>query len=100
MICLIGIHITSTCFHGEFSRIEGDWKIVLIILDLIGFLFFDMVYVAAVMNYAAQSEMNIYLLSAIRKLVQDKSYGEAGLDGSIKVYRWGGQWWLEPYQVG
>ncbi len=39
----------------------------------------------AVMNYAAQSEMNIYLLSAIQKLVQDKGYGQAGLDGSIKV---------------
>ena len=59
---------------------------VLLILDLIGFLFFDLVYVAAVMNYAAQSEMNIYLLTAIRKLVQDKGYGpEIGLEASIKV---------------
>ena len=55
------------------------------IIDLIGFLFFDMVYVAAVMNYAAQSEMNIYLLSAIKTLVQDKGYEGTGLDASIKV---------------
>jgi len=58
---------------------------VLLILDLIGFVFFDLVYVVAVVNYAAQSEMNIYLLSAIKKLVHDKGYGEDGLDASIKV---------------
>ncbi len=54
-------------------------------LDLIGFLFFDFVYVAAVVNYAAQSEMNIYLLDAIKKLVQDKGYPGNGLEASIKV---------------
>lgn len=58
---------------------------VLLIIDLIGFLFFDLVYVAAVMNYAAQSEMNISLLTAITSLVQNKGYGENGLDASIKV---------------
>ena len=44
-----------------------------------------MVYVAAVMNYAAQSEMNIYLLRAVKKLIQDKGYGNAELDDAIKV---------------
>ena len=42
-----------------------------------------MVYVSAVMNYAAQSEMNIYLLRAIRSLVMTKGYSE--LDAAIKV---------------
>ena len=66
-------------------RFRGSGKIVLIILDLVGFIAFDIVYVAAVMNYAAQSEMNIYLLRAIRKLIEDKSYGNTQLDSSIKV---------------
>lgn len=63
---------------------RGAGKEVLIVLDLIGFLFFDFVYVAAVVNYAAQSEMNIYLLDAIKKLVQDKGYPGNGLEASIK----------------
>ena len=42
-----------------------------------------MVYVSAVMNYAAQSEMNIYLLRAIRHLVETKEYTE--IDNAIKV---------------
>ena len=67
------------------SSIKGGAKVVLLIIDLVGFLAFDLVYVAAVMNYAAQSEMNIYLLSAITSLVQNKGYGDTGLDASIKV---------------
>ena len=58
---------------------------MLIILDLVGFVFFDIVYVAAVLNYAVQSEMNIYLLRAVRKLIEDKCYGTTQLDSSIKV---------------
>lgn len=48
-----------------------------------GFIFFDTVYVGAVFNYAAQSEMNIYLLRAIRRLIYQKSHEE--MDGAIKV---------------
>ena len=57
----------------------------LIVLDLIGFVSFDIVYVAAVMNYATQSEMNIFLLKAVRKIIEDKRYGNTQLDSSIKV---------------
>ena len=58
-------------------------KIVLVVFAIIGFLFFDTVYVSAVMNYAAQSEMNIYLLRAVRKLVVQKEYTD--MDTAIKV---------------
>jgi len=57
-------------------------KIFLLIISMIGFVAFDMVYVSAVMNYAAQSEMNIYLLRAIRQLVETKEYTE--IDNAIK----------------
>ena len=66
-------------------RFEGAGKNALVVLDLIGFVSFDIVYVAAVMNYAAQSEMNIFLLRAVRKIVEDKRYGNTQLDSSIKV---------------
>ena len=59
-------------------------KIVLLVLSLIGFIFFDTVYVGAVFNYAAQSEMNIYLLRAVRRLVIQKEYVE--MDAAIKVH--------------
>ena len=42
-----------------------------------------MVYVTAVMNYAAQSEMLIYLLRSVRGLVEQKAYTE--MDGAVKV---------------
>ena len=53
------------------------------ILSLIGFFTFDMVYVTAVMNYAAQSEMLIYLLRSVRGLVEQKGYED--VEGAIKV---------------
>ena len=43
-----------------------------------------MLYVSAVMNHAAQSEMNIYLLRAIESLVKTKQY--ESLDTAIKVF--------------
>ncbi len=51
--------------------------------SLVGFVFFDLVYVGAVINYAAQSEMNIYLLRAIRRMVVQKFYED--IDAGIKV---------------
>ena len=53
------------------------------IISLLGFISFDIVYVVAVMNYAAQSEMNIYLIRAVTVLVQRKEYPE--IDAAIKV---------------
>ena len=65
------------------SSFSHAGKIVLVVISLIGFIAFDIVYVGAVFNYAAQSEMNIYLLRAIRRLVIQKEYQE--MDIAIKV---------------
>ena len=65
------------------SSFHSHGKIVLLVLSLIGFIFFDTIYVGAVFNYAAQSEMNIYLLRAIRRLITQKEYED--MDGAIKV---------------
>ena len=64
-------------------RLEGPKKLGLIIFSLVGFLFFDILYVAVVVNYAAQSEMNIYFLRAITSLVKTKKYDS--LETAIKV---------------
>ena len=63
--------------------IEGPAKTLLVIISLAGFVTFDVVYVAAVVNYAAQSEMNIKLLYAIQAMVEQKLYPD--IDSSIKV---------------
>ncbi|CAI8049368.1 hypothetical protein GBAR_LOCUS27194 [Geodia barretti] len=65
------------------TTFEHGGKLLLIILSLIGFFTFDMVYVAAVMNYAAQSEMLVYLLKSVRGLVEQKQYND--VDEAIKV---------------
>ena len=53
-------------------------------ISLLGFISFDVVYVAAVMNYAAQSEMNIKLIYAIASLIKQKHHKE--IDDAIKVH--------------
>ena len=58
----------------QHTRIQGAINHGLTIFSHIGFIFFDVVYVAAVMNYVAQSEMNIYLLCAIKSFVLDNKY--------------------------
>ena len=68
-----------------FIRITGSAKQGLIVAAIIGFVIFDVVYIASLMNYAIQSEMNIYLLQAIAKLTKDKKYNN--FDESIKVRR-------------
>ena len=56
---------------------------MLLIYSILGFMFFDAVYVAAVVNYAVQSEMNIYLLQSIKIRVLSRKYGST--DEAIKV---------------
>lgn len=65
----------------------GAEKDITLIVSLIGFLLFDMVYVAAVMNYAIQSELNISLLHSVYSKVKDKDYQTTNddLDIAIKV---------------
>ena len=50
---------------------------------LFGFIFFDAVYIVAVMNYAIQSELNIYLLHALRIKVERREHKT--IDAAIKV---------------
>ena len=78
LLSVLLISHTSTSYS-----IEGSEKIGLVTFSIIGFIFFDVVYVVAVMNYAAQSELNIYLLRAIRMLVERKQY--ENMDMAIKV---------------
>ena len=56
------------------GRIEESQKRTLIVFSIIGFFFLDMVYTASIINYAIQSELNVYLLKAISKSVDNKMY--------------------------
>ncbi|KAL5500494.1 hypothetical protein EMCRGX_G012066 [Ephydatia muelleri] len=69
-------------YWSDSIRITGSAKQGLIVAAIIGFVIFDVVYIASLMNYAIQSEMNIYLLQAIAKLTKDKKYNS--FDESIK----------------
>ena len=64
-------------------RISGSTKQALIVLSIIGFIFLDLVYAASIINYAIQSELNVYLLKAIARLVDNKLYRD--LDEAYKV---------------
>lgn len=54
--------------------IQDEWKIGLVIFSLVGFVFFDMVYSAAIINHAAQCELNIYFLHAVKHKVEERQY--------------------------
>ena len=70
--------VINTC-----SVIAGGTKIALVVFSLLGFVFFDLVYLAAVINYAAQSELNIKLIYAIRTLIMQRKYEK--IDATIQV---------------
>ena len=65
-------------------RVTGTEKNILLVISLIGFIFYDGIYIAAVMNYAIQSEFNISLLSSLRMKVKNKKYDN--FDTAIKVH--------------
>ena len=58
-------------------------KVVLVVFSLVGFLFFDMVYVATAMNHAVQSELLVWLVSSITTLIKNNQYHN--IDAAIKV---------------
>ena len=64
-------------------RFTGGGKLTLVIFSLFGFIFFDAVYIMAIMNYAIQSELNIYLLHALRIKVERREHKT--IDVAIKV---------------
>lgn len=68
---------------GGVSTINPTASIVLGVLCLLGFVLFDLVYLAAVINYAVQSEFNVGFLRAIAQLVQQRKYPK--LDSAITV---------------
>ena len=70
--------VINTC-----SVIAGGTKLALVVFSLLGFVFFDLVYLAAVINYAAQSELNIKLIYAIRTLIMQRNY--ENIDATIQV---------------
>lgn len=69
--------------HCYTYRIKSGGKLTLVIFSLFGFIFFDAVYIMAIMNYAIQSELNIYLLHALRIKVERREH--KSIDAAIKV---------------
>ena len=71
-----------TNFENILHRISGGGKCVLVIISLLGFIFFDSVYIMAIVNYCVQSELIIYALYGLSvKIVQN----EVTIDGAIQV---------------
>ena len=78
----LSVTIATSLYCDCLIRITGEEKKILIIVSIIGFVFHDGVYVAAVVNYAIQSELNISLLRYICMKVK-KRYDM--FDAAIKV---------------
>ena len=55
----------------------------LVVFSLVGFLFFDMVYVATAMSHAVQSELLVWLISSVTSLLRNNQYHN--VDAAIKV---------------
>ena len=77
--------LLSTVQYLPFSRFSGRKKIALIVTSLVGFIFFDIVYMATTLNYTVQSEMIIWLLKAVTSLLYKNDY--VNIDAAIKVCR-------------
>ena len=54
-------------------------------LCIFGFLFFDLVYIAAVVNYSIQSTFNVKYIKAVAEMVAGKNQKYSSLDIAIKV---------------
>ena len=83
---------TLVVLWGGENRISSPVGIALGIVCLMGFVLFDMVYLAAIINYAVQSEFNIGFLRAITNLVRQRKYAtlDAAINvrGSVRVMGW------------
>ena len=80
---MILIVVYILMFNDCSIRVTGAEKYVFLIVSLIGFIFFDGVYISAIINYAIQSELNISLLHSINKKVKNRKYHS--IDLAIKV---------------
>ena len=56
------------------ADIHHELKDVLVYFSFVGFVFLDMVYIAAIINHAAQCELNIYFLQAVKLKVEERRY--------------------------
>lgn len=81
-----GFSLSLHVMWSVVNRFSGGGKLVLVIFSLFGFVFFDAVYIMAIINYAIQSELNIYLLHALRIKVERREH--KSLDAAIKVNTW------------
>lgn len=69
----------------DMATIDPDALIPLAAVCIFGFLFFDLVYLAAVANYSIQSEFNIKYIRAVTEMVVAKNQKYSNLDIAIKV---------------
>lgn len=65
--------------------IESKLLVPLAAVCIFGFLFFDLVYLAAVVNYSIQSMFNIKYIKAVAEMVAGKNQKYSSLDIAIKV---------------
>lgn len=68
-------------FH---CRIFGPSKVIMLILALLGFIVFDLVYITALMNYAAQSELIISFIKVVHTCILQRKYDT--FDEALKVH--------------
>ena len=76
------LQITWTSATGS-TTIPESAQIGVGVVCLVGFVIFDLIYLAAIVNYMIQSEFNVKFLSALTDMVKDKTYDN--LDLAIKV---------------
>ena len=81
-VCLSVCHLHPSLLPPSLRFYEAE-KVVLVVFSLVGFLFFDMVYVATAMNHAVQSELLVWLVSSITTLIKNNQYHN--IDAAIKV---------------
>ena len=67
------------------TTIDSVVLVPLAAVCIFGFLFFDLVYLAAVVNYSIQSAFNIKYIRAVTEMVAGKNQKYCNLDIAIKV---------------
>ena len=66
------------------SRVQWPWRIVLIVVSIMGFVGFDMAYSAVIINYSIECQLMIYYLKSICQRISAKEWE---IDQAIKVNR-------------
>ena len=67
------------------ATIDQKLLVPLAAVCIVGFLFFDLVYLAAVVNYSIQSVFNIKYIRAVTEMIAGKNQKYSNLDIAIKV---------------